>query len=82
MIILGCFIPLIKNSDKTSLEHREMESYLNHLIKNIPQIYNINFEEEKNLYYSIECIKYFLNKQNNINTIQFKKIFIQISKYI
>ena len=76
--ILGCFIPLIKNSDKTSLEHREMESYLNHLIKNIPQIYNINFEEEKNLYYSIECIKYFLNKQNNINTIQFKKIFIQI----
>ena len=76
--ILGCFIPLIMKSDKTSLEHREMESYLNHLIKNIPQIYNINFEEEKNLYYSIECIKYFLNKQNNINTIQFKKIFIQI----
>ena len=76
--ILGCFIPLIMKSDKTSLEHREMESYLNHLIKDIPQIYNINFEEEKNLYYSIECIKYFLNKQNNINTIQFKKIFIQI----
>ena len=76
--ILGCFIPLIMKSDKTSLEHREMESYLNHLIKKIPQIYNINFEEEKNLYYSIECIRYFLNKQNNINTIQFKKIFIQI----
>ena len=76
--ILSCFIPLIMESDKTSLEHREMESYLNHLIKKIPQIYNINFEEEKNLYYNIECIKYFLNKANNIKTIQFKKIFIQI----
>ena len=76
--ILSCFIPLIMESDKTSLEHREMESYLNHLIKKIPQIYNINFEEEKNLFYNIECIKYFLNKENNIKTIQFKKIFIQI----
>ena len=76
--ILSCFIPLIKESDKTSLEHREMESYLNHLIPKIPQIYNINFEEEKNVYYNIECVKYFLNKQNNINTDQFKKIFIQI----
>ena len=76
--ILSCFIPLIMESNKTSLEHREMESYLNHLIKKIPLIYNINFEEEKNLFYNIECIKYFLNKQNNIKTIQFKKIFIQI----
>ena len=76
--ILSAFIPLIKDSDKTSLEHREMESYLNHLIPKIPQIYNINFEEEKNVYYNIECVKYFLNKQNNINTNQFKKIFIQI----
>ena len=76
--ILSCFIPLIMESDKTSLEHREMESYLNHLIKKIPQIYNINFEEEKNLFYNIECIKYFLNKENSIKTIQFKKIFIQI----
>ena len=76
--ILSCFIPLIKESNKTSLEHREMESYLNHLIPKIPQIYNINFEEEKNVYYNIECVKYFLNKQNNIKTVQFKKIFIQI----
>ena len=76
--ILSHFIPLIKESDKTSLEHREMESYLNNLIKKIPKIYNINFEEEKNLYYNIECIKYFLNKENNIKQIQFKKIFIQI----
>ena len=76
--ILSCFIPLIMESDKTSLEHREMESYLNHLIKKIPHIYNINFEEEKNLFYNIECIKYFLNKENNIKAIQFKKIFIQI----
>ena len=76
--ILGCFIPLIKNSDKTSLEHREMESYLNHLIKKIPTIENINFEEEKNLFYNRECIRYFLNKENNIKTVQFKKIFIQI----
>ena len=76
--ILSCFIPLIKESDKTSLEHREMESYLNHLVLKIPKIYNINFEEEKNLYYNIECVKYFLNKKNNINTQQFKKIFIQI----
>ena len=76
--IISHFIPLIKDSDKTSLEHREMESYLNHLLKKIPKIYNINFEEEKNLYYNIECIKYFLNKENNIKTVQFKKIFIQI----
>ena len=76
--ILSCFIPLIKESDKTSIEHREMESYLNHLIPKIPKIYNINFEEEKNVYYNIECVKYFLNKQNNIKTVQFKKIFIQI----
>ena len=78
--ILSCFIPLIMESNKTSLEHREMESYLNHLIKKIPQIYNINFEEEKNLFYNIECIKYFLNKKNNIKSVQFKKIFIQIMK--
>lgn len=78
--ILSSFIPLIKDSDKTSLQHREMESYLNHLMTNIPKIYNINFEEEKNLYYNIESIKYFLNKQNNIKTNQFKKIFIQIIK--
>ena len=76
--ILSCFIPLIMESDKTSLEHREMESYLYNLMKKIPKIYNINFEEEKNLYYNIECIKYFLNKKNNIKTIQFKKTFIQI----
>ena len=76
--ILGCFIPLVKDSDKTSLEHREMESYLNHLMAKVPQIYNINFEEEKNVYYNKECIKYFLNKQNNIKTVEFKKIFIQI----
>ena len=31
--IISHFIPLIKDSDKTSLEHREMESYLNHLRK-------------------------------------------------
>ena len=55
-----------------------MESYLNHLIQKIPKIYNINFEEEKKVYYNIECVKYFLNKQNNIKTNQFKKIFIQI----
>ena len=78
--ILSCFIPLIKVSDKTSLEHREMESYLNHLMEKIPKIYNINFEEEKNLYYSMECIKYFLNKKNDIKSIQFKKIFIDIIK--
>ena len=76
--IISCFIPLIMESDKTSLEHREMESYLNHLIKKIPLIYNINFEEEKNLYYGIESIKYFLSKKNNIKTVQFKKIFIEI----
>ena len=76
--ILSCFIPLIMESDKTSLEHREMESYLNHLIKKIPTIENINFEEEKNLFYNRECIRYFLNKENNIKTVQFKKIFIQI----
>ena len=76
--ILSCFIPLIMESNKTSLEHREMESYLNHLIKKIPRIENINFEEEKNLFYNIECIKYFLNKENKIKTVQFKKIFIQI----
>ena len=76
--ILSCFIPLVKDSDETSLEHREMESYLNHLMTKIPQIYNINFEEEKNVYYNRECIKYFLNKQNNIKTVEFKKIFIQI----
>ena len=76
--ILTAFIPLIKESVKTSLDHREMESYLNHLIPKIPLIYNINFEEEKNVYYNIECVKYFLNKQNNIKTEKFKKIFIQI----
>ena len=76
--ILNCFIPLLKTSDKTSQEHREMESFLNHLIPQIPYIYNTNFEEEKSLYYNIECVKYFLNKASRIKTLPFKKILIEL----
>ena len=76
--ILNCFIPLLKNSDKTSQEHREMESFINHLIPQIPYIYNTNFEEEKSLYYNIECVKYFLNKESRIHTLPFKKILIDL----
>ena len=36
--ILSCFIPLLKDNDKTSQEHREMESFLNHLMPQIPYI--------------------------------------------
>ena len=76
--ILSCFIPLLKYSDKTSQEHREMESFLNHLMPEIPYIYNINFEEEKSLYYNIECVKYFLNKESRIKELSFKKILIEL----
>jgi len=76
--ILNCFIPLLKNSDKTSQEHREMESFLNHLIPQIPYIYNTNFEEEKSLYYNMECVKYFLNKESRIKTLSFKKLLIEL----
>ena len=76
--ILSCFIPLLKYSDKTSQEHREMESFLNKLMPQIPYIYNINFEEEKSLYYNIECVKYFLNKESRIKDLSFKKILIEL----
>ena len=76
--ILNCFIPLLKNSVKTSQEHREMESFLNRLVPQIPYIYNTNFEEEKSLYYNIECVKYFLNKESRIKTLPFKKILIEL----
>ena len=76
--ILNCFIPLLKISNKTSQEHREMESFLNHLIPQIPYIYNTNFEEEKSLYYNIECVKYFLNKESRIKTLSFKKLLIEL----
>ena len=76
--ILNCFIPLLKVSNKTSQEHREMESFLNHLIPQIPYIYNTNFEEEKSLYYNIECVKYFLNKESRIKTLSFKKLLIEL----
>ena len=75
--ILNCFIPLFKSSVKTSQEHREMESFLNRLVPQIPYIYNTNFEEEKSLYYNIECVKYFLNKESRIKTLPFKKILIE-----
>ena len=76
--ILNCFIPLLKSSVKTSQEHREMESFLNRLVPQIPYIYNTNFEEEKSLYYNIECVKYFLNKESRIKTLPFKKILIEL----
>ena len=41
--ILCCFIPFIKASDKTSNIHREMESFLNKFMSDIPNIININF---------------------------------------
>ena len=76
--ILTCFIPLLKNTEKTSQEFREMESFLNKIFLQIPKIYNTNFEEEENLYFNIECVKYLLSKENKIKTIFFKKIFIDI----
>ena len=76
--ILTCFIPLLKNTEKTSQEFREMESFLNTICLQIPKIINTNFEEEENLYFNIECIKYLLSKENKIKTIFFKKIFINI----
>ena len=55
-----------------------MESFLNKIFLQIPKIINTNFEEEENLYFNIECIKYLLSKENKIKTIFFKKIFINI----
>lgn len=74
--VLCCFIPMIKVSDKTSLAHREMESFLDNFMKNIHNIININFYEEKRLYYNIECVKYFLSKTNKIQ--QSKQVLIDI----
>ena len=76
--ILCCFIPFIKASDKTSNVHREMESFLNKFLSEIPNIININFYEEKKLYYNIECVKYFLHKENKV--LQSKQILIDIIK--
>lgn len=76
--ILNCFIPLIKNSVKTSIEHKEMESFLTKLLRKIPKIININFLEEKKLYYDIECTKHFLNKDNIIPKL--KQVFIDTIK--
>lgn len=78
--VLSCFIPLIKASNKTSNEHREMESFLNKFMSEIPKIININFYEEKTLYYNIECVKYFLNKKNKV--LESKQILIDIIKMI
>ena len=76
--IISPFIPLLKKTDPKSQEYREMESFINHLIPQIPYIYNINFEEEKSLYYNIECVKYFLNKESKIKDLSFKKILIEL----
>ena len=76
--ILCCFMPYIKASDKTSNIHREMESFLNKFMSDIPNIININFYEEKKLYHNIECVKYFLHKENKV--LQSKQILIDIIK--
>ena len=71
-------MPYIKASDKTSNIHREMESFLNKFMSDIPNIININFYEEKKLYHNIECVKYFLHKENKV--LQSKQILIDIIK--
>ena len=76
--IVSSFIPLLKKVNPTSQEKREMESYLYYLFTYIPYILNTNFEEEKSLYYNIECVKYLLNKENRIKDLSFKKILIDL----
>ena len=76
--IVSNFIPLLKKVDPNSQEKREMESYLYYLFTYIPYILNTNFEEEKSLYYNIECVKYLLNKENRIKDLSFKKILIDL----
>ena len=76
--IISPFIPLLKKTDPKSQEYREMESFMNHLIPQIPYIYNINFEEEKSLYYNLECVKYLLKKESKIKELSLKKVLIQL----
>ena len=75
MLMAVAYICLCEN---TSQEKREMESYLYYLFTYIPYILNTNFEEEKSLYYNIECVKYLLNKENRIKDLSFKKILIDL----
>ena len=76
--IISPFIPLLKNTDPISQEYREMESFINNLMPQIPYIYNVNFEEEKSLYYNLECVKYLLKKESKIKELSLKKILIQL----
>lgn len=74
--VLMAFIPLLKPSVQTSIEHKEMESFLNHFSKQFNKIITINFPEEKEAYYNYECVKYFLNKENTISNSKYIMIDI------
>ncbi|MCQ2816775.1 MAG: hypothetical protein MJ252_05860 [archaeon] len=74
--VLECLIPSLKVLDRTSQDYRQLESFLNDFIKKIPYFVNVNYYEEKKLYFSMEAVKFFLLKENKIK--QMKQVLIDI----